>query len=160
MTLAKGLGGGVPIGALLAKTGCCVFEYGDQGGTFNGNPLMTAVGQAVLGEVTRPGFLEHVRSVGDYLSKQLTALSGELGLAGENGIGLLRALDLGAPIGGDIVSYARDRLHEHAGWEQQGLLLNSPRPGLLRFMPALNVTTAEVDRMIAGLRVVIKAVRG
>ena len=57
MTLAKGLGGGVPLAALVAHRDVCCFEYGDQGGTFCGNPLMAAVGCAVIEEVTKPGFL-------------------------------------------------------------------------------------------------------
>jgi acetylornithine/N-succinyldiaminopimelate aminotransferase len=69
-------------------------------------------------------------------------------LDGERGEGLLRALKLGKPIGGKIVEIARDL-------EPQGLLLNSPRPDLLRFMSALNVTTAEIDLMLALLSDVI-----
>ncbi|MEZ5728454.1 MAG: acetylornithine transaminase [Burkholderiaceae bacterium] len=159
MTLAKGLGGGVPIGALLAKKACSVFEYGEQGGTYNGNPLMTAVGNAVIDDVLAPGFLEQVRETGAYLSTQLQALSAELGLGAENGIGLLRALELGAPIGADVVNHARDGMFGQKTLGYDGLLLNSPRPSLLRFMPALTVTRAEVDQMIAGLRMAIVAVR-
>jgi acetylornithine/N-succinyldiaminopimelate aminotransferase len=81
----------------------------------------------------------------------------ELGLSHERGLGLLRALDLGAEFGGRVVTYARDDLEKHPGWENTGLLLNSPRPDTLRFMPALNVTRAEIDRMIEGARVAIQA---
>ena len=150
MTLGKGIGGGVPLGALLAKTEASVFVHGDQGGTYNGNPLMCAVGIAVLGEILKPAFLPNVRALGEYLSRKLTALSGEMDLGAERGIGLLRALDLKAEIGAKVVDIARD----------QGLLLNSPRPSLLRFMPALNVSEAEIDQMIDGLRAAIKAARG
>jgi acetylornithine/N-succinyldiaminopimelate aminotransferase len=149
MTLGKGIGGGVPLGALLAKTGASVFEHGDQGGTYNGNALMCAVGSAVLGEMLKPDFLPHAQRMGTYLSEQLTALSQELNLGAERGIGLLRALDLGSEIGAAVVTIARD----------QGLLLNSPRPALLRFMPALNVTRDEIDQMIRGLRVAIQEAR-
>ncbi len=150
MTLGKGIGGGVPLGALLAKTGTSVFVHGDQGGTYNGNPLMCAVGIAVLGEVLKPAFLPNVKALGEYLGRKLTALSVEMDLGAERGIGLLRALDLKAEIGAKVVDIARD----------QGLLLNSPRPALLRFMPALNVSEGEIDQMIDGLRVAIKAARG
>jgi acetylornithine/N-succinyldiaminopimelate aminotransferase len=149
MTLGKGIGGGVPLAALLAKESVSVFEHGDQGGTYNGNPLMCAVGLAVLGEVTKPGFLDNVKKTGSYLGEKLTMASKELELGAERGIGLLRALDLKAEIGAKVVTIARDN----------GLLLNSPRPNLLRFMPALNVTTAEVDQMIEGMKVAIKAAR-
>ena len=150
ITLGKGIGGGVPLAALLAKESVSVFEHGDQGGTFNGNPLMCAVGLAVLGEVLKPGFLDHVQKIGAYLGEQLTAASAELELGAERGIGLLRALDLKAEIGAKVVTIARDN----------GLLLNSPRPALLRFMPALNVSKEEVDLMIVGMKAAIKAARG
>jgi len=60
MTLAKGLGGGVPLAALVAHRDVCCFDYGDQGGTFCGNPLMAAVGCAVMEAITEPGFLARV----------------------------------------------------------------------------------------------------
>ncbi|HEX4326133.1 MAG TPA: acetylornithine transaminase [Burkholderiales bacterium] len=147
MTLGKGIGGGVPLAALLAKEAVSVFQHGDQGGTYNGNPLMCAVGLAVINEELKPGFLDHVKKMGDYLSQKLTAASEELGLGAERGIGLLRALELKTEIGGKVVNIARDN----------GLLLNSPRPALLRFMPALNVTKEEIDQMITGMKAAIKA---
>ena len=140
MTLGKGIGGGVPLAALLSREDVSVFEYGDQGGTYNGNPLMCAVGSAVLDVVSDPAFLEGVRQTGDYLSARLTDLSNRLGLQGDRGAGLLRALDLGADIGAKVVEIARD----------DGLLINSPRPATLRFMSALNVSRDEIDRMIDG----------
>jgi acetylornithine/N-succinyldiaminopimelate aminotransferase len=156
MTLGKGIGGGVPLGALLAKSHACVFEHGDQGGTYNGNPLMCAVGAAVLAEISKPEFLAQVRAMGQYLSESLTALSTELGLGAERGIGLLRALDLKQEIGAKVVELARDSVDIGGG---MGVLLNSPRPALLRFMPALNVSKAEIDQMILGARLAIRAAR-
>jgi acetylornithine/N-succinyldiaminopimelate aminotransferase len=144
MTLAKGIGGGVPLAALLAREEICCFEPGDQGGTYNGNPLMTAVGAAVLKRLLTPGFLAGVEARGQYLSKRLLELSAKHGLQGERGSGLLRALVLADESGPDIV-----RRGLEGG--PNGLLLNSPRPNLLRFMPALNVTEAEIDQMIAML---------
>lgn len=142
MTLGKGIGGGVPLAALLAKEEIAIFEAGEQGGTYNGNPLMTAVGVAVAETLLAPGFLQSVKDKGDYLGRELTKLSDKHGLAGERGEGLLRALKLGKDIGPQIVDKARDL-------QPVGLLLNSPRPDLLRFMPSLNVTTEELDQMIA-----------
>jgi acetylornithine/N-succinyldiaminopimelate aminotransferase len=156
MTLGKGLGGGVPLAALLAKEHASVFEHGDQGGTYNGNPLMTAVGLAVVREVMQPEFLARVRANGEYLAAALTALGSELGLGAERGIGLLRALELGRDLGAAVVTTARDALAGEPGWDDTGLLLNSPRPALLRFMPALNLGTAEIDLMIDGLRRVLR----
>jgi len=159
MTLGKGLGGGVPLAALCATEEVSVFEHGDQGGTFNGSPLMTAVGCAVMEAVMKPGFLQGVVEAGNYLGSQLTALVRELGLSHERGLGLLRALDLGAGLGTSVVTYARDELEKHPGWRNTGLLLNSPRPDAIRLMPALNVTRAEIDRMIEGLGIAIGAIR-
>lgn len=156
MTLGKGIGGGVPLAALLAKADACVFEHGDQGGTYNGNPLMAAVGIAVLNEILKPGFLDNVRAMGEYLSNQLKTLSQAKQLGAERGIGLLRALELNAERGSAVVAYARDELAGAPGWENTGLLLNSPRPACLRFMPALNVSRTEIDQMIDGLRITLE----
>jgi len=144
MTLAKGIGGGVPLAALLAREAICCFEPGDQGGTYNGNPLMTAVGLAVLKALLAPGFLATVKARGQYLSKKLLELCERHGLKGERGSGLLRALVLADESGPDIVRRGLELA-------PQGVLLNSPRPNLLRFMPALNVSEAEIDLMIGML---------
>ena len=144
MTLGKGMGGGVPLAALLAREEVCCFEPGDQGGTFNGNPLMAAAGVAVLNTLLQPGFLASVAEKGTYLGSRLEELSQRHGLAGERGLGLLRALVLAGEDGPAIVQAAR-------ALEPEGLLLNAPRPGLLRFMPALNVEYGEIDRMIEAL---------
>lgn len=148
MTLGKGIGGGVPLAAMLAREEIAVFEAGEQGGTYNGNPLMTAVGVAVLRELLQPGFLQSVKDKGAYMSAELLKLCGKHGLEGERGEGLLRALKLGKDIGPKIVDTARDM-------GPVGLLLNSPRPDLLRFMPALNVTKEEIDQMISMLSEVL-----
>jgi acetylornithine/N-succinyldiaminopimelate aminotransferase len=145
MTLGKGIGGGVPLGALLATDKVACFEHGDQGGTFNGNPLMCAAGLAVLNEVSRPDFLKAVTETGLLLASELQRLSARHGLGGVRGEGLLLALDLKRPIGANIVAAALD----------DGLLLNAPRPDSLRFMPALNVTRDEVGEMIEGLDAIL-----
>jgi acetylornithine/N-succinyldiaminopimelate aminotransferase len=149
MTLAKGIGGGVPLAALLCREEFAVFEAGDQGGTYNGNPLMTAVGAAVLDTLLQPDFLPSFRGKSAYLSAELNKLSDRHGLQGERGEGMLRALKLGKDIGPQIVDTAREMA-------PVGLLLNSPRPDLLRFMPALNVTTGEIDQMIGMLSEVLR----
>ena len=149
MTLAKGIGGGVPLGALLCREAVACFEAGEQGGTYNGNPLMCAVGVAVANTLLAPGFMTEVQSRAAYLSAALLRLSARHGLDGERGAGLLRALKLGADIGPQIVDAAR-------ALEPLGLLLNSPRPNLLRFMPALNVSEAEIDQMIDMLSGVLR----
>jgi acetylornithine/N-succinyldiaminopimelate aminotransferase len=140
LTLGKGLGGGAPLAALLATERAACFAHGDQGGTYCGNPLMAAVGLAVLETVSQPRFLAGVAERGAMLQRHLRRLVERHGLVGERGGGLLRALDLGRPIGAALVEAARDL-------QPDGLLLNSPRPHLLRFMPALNVPFEDIDRM-------------
>ncbi len=142
MTLGKGIGGGVPLAALLAKDAAACFEHGDQGGTYCGNPLMAAVGSAVLNEVGKPEFLKEATALGNYFTDQLKALSAALGLGSVRGRGLLLALELDREIGSDVASRARDL----------GLLVNSPRPATLRFMPALNLTRAEIDEGVGILK--------
>ena len=151
MTLGKGIGGGVPLAALLATDAVACFVPGDQGGTYNGNPLMTAVGISVIEQLLAPGFLDSVKAKGELLKLELLELSAEFGLEGERGEGLLRALMLGKDIGGKLVELARERSPE-------GLLINSPRPNLLRFMPALNVSDDEILQMCGMLRELLKEV--
>jgi acetylornithine/N-succinyldiaminopimelate aminotransferase len=138
MTLGKGIGGGVPLAALLATEPASCFEHGDQGGTFNGNPLMCAAGLAVLQQVSEPDFLKSVVDSGLYLESELQRMSARHGLGEVRGRGLLLALDLKHPIAASIVAQAFE----------DGVLLNSPQQDALRFMPALNVTKAEIARMI------------
>lgn len=151
MTLGKGIGGGVPLAALLATDAVACFVPGDQGGTYNGNPLMTAVGISVIEQLLAPGFLDDVKAKGELLKSELLKLCTEFGLEGERGEGLLRALMLGKDIGPKLVELARDRSPE-------GLLINSPRPNLLRFMPALNVSDDEIRQMCNMLRELLKEV--
>lgn len=145
MTLGKGLGGGVPLAALLARKAVSCFDYGDQGGTFCGNPLTCAAGLAVMTTLLDSGFLASVRETGRYFQVQLRQLSETFGLGEVRGNGLLLALDLGHDIASDVVLRAREA----------GLLLNAPRPHLLRFMPALNSGRNEIDEGIGVLAQVL-----
>ncbi|MGJ4970443.1 MULTISPECIES: acetylornithine transaminase [unclassified Bradyrhizobium] len=138
MTLGKGIGGGVPLAALLATEAASCFEHGDQGGTFNGNPLMCAAGLAVLDVIEKPEFLKAVTDNGIYLESELQRISARHGLGEVRGRGLLLALDVIRPIAPAIVAHAFEL----------GLLLNAPRPDALRFMPALNVTRDDIAAMI------------
>jgi acetylornithine/N-succinyldiaminopimelate aminotransferase len=152
MTLGKGIGGGVPLAALMATDAVACFVPGDQGGTYNGNPLMTAVGISIIEQLLAPGFLDAVRAKGELLSKELLSISAEFNLNGERGEGLLRALILSSDVGSKLVELARDR-------DPEGLLINSPRPNLLRFMPALNVSDDEIRQMCNILRELLKQVK-
>ncbi|HUJ75020.1 MAG TPA: aminotransferase class III-fold pyridoxal phosphate-dependent enzyme, partial [bacterium] len=146
MTLAKGIGGGFPLSALLAKDACCVFEQGDQGGTFCGQPLAMAAGAAVVGEVIAKDIPKKVQARGRYLRRRLKALGQELGFTDVRGTGLLQAVDLPKDCAADVVKLAL----------QQGLLLNAPRPATLRFMPALNISNAQIDEMLDVLTPILR----
>lgn len=141
LTLGKGLGGGVPLAALMATEAASCFAHGDQGGTFNGNPLMCAAGLAVVRKVGSESFLKRVTATGDVLAAALREVSKRHRLGEVRGRGLLQALALGKPVGPDIVAQAFEA----------GLLLNAPRPDTLRFMPALTVSESEIEAMIATL---------
>lgn len=145
LTLGKGIGGGVPLAALLAKRAASCFEAGDQGGTYNGNPLCCAAGIAVLNTLLEPGFLQQVVASGEYLAKGLTQLSGQYELGEVRGRGLLLALNTASIDARQIVAAALE----------QGLLINAPRPETLRFMPALTVSSDEIDTMLSILNGVI-----
>ncbi|HSY24176.1 MAG TPA: acetylornithine transaminase [Polyangiaceae bacterium] len=137
MTLGKGIAGGVPLGALVARDAVSCFEPGDQGGTFNGGALATAAGAAVFRVVSDPAFLAEVNRTGEYLAERLRALRAPDG-SFVRGRGLMLALVLPADGAADIVARAFE----------QGLVLHAPRPHVLRFTPALNVSRAEVDQMV------------
>lgn len=135
LTLGKGLGGGVPMSAVLAQQHCSVFEHGDQGGTYAGNPLMCAVSLAVLQELSQPDFLSQVRERGQQLQEGLLELAQRYGLGEVRGAGLLWALELGSDNAAQVVQSCRE----------QGLLVNAARPHCLRFMPRLNSTEQEIQ---------------
>jgi acetylornithine/N-succinyldiaminopimelate aminotransferase len=152
MTLGKGLGGGAPIGALLAREAYSCFEPGDQGGTYHGNPLMCAAALAVLDAVTASGFLEGVRRQGERLRAGLQGIADTLGSGAVRGRGLMLALPLAEPEGAPRVAEAllqRARTHGH------GVLVNAVRPHSLRLVPALNIGAAEVDAALVALHEVL-----
>lgn len=142
MTLAKGIGGGVPLAALLAKDKVCCFEAGDQGGTYSMTPIMTAVGLAVVKEMLESDICKNVREMGSYLSSNLTTLMEKYSFITEvRGLGLLVAIGLNGVNASEIQA---ESLKKH-------LLVNAPNVNTLRFMPALNINKAEIDECIAVL---------
>jgi acetylornithine/N-succinyldiaminopimelate aminotransferase len=138
MTLGKGIGGGVPLSAMLVTEAVSCFEPGDQGGTYNGNPLVCAAGCALLKTLLKPGFLKSVQASSLHLQQGLSTLAKHYGLGGVRGRGLLLALDTLQRDATAITKQAFDH----------GLLINAPRPNTLRFMPALNVSLEEIDLML------------
>jgi len=141
LTLAKGLGGGLPIGACiglgLAGSG---FSQGDHGSTFGGNPVACAAALAVLEVIERDGLLAHVSEVGEHLAAGL----GEVGhplVAGVRGAGLWRAVVLTAPLAPAVETAAR----------RAGFLVNAVQPDAIRLAPPLILTAAEAAEFIAAL---------
>jgi len=142
-TLAKGLGGGVPIGAMLAREGVASFEPGDHGSTFGGNPLMCAVAHAVVTHILENDILGNVRRVGAFLKRGLEQLKSEQPLIQTvRGDGLLLAVDLSAERAPDVVKLGID----------EGVLLNATGPTTLRFAPALTLTQAEAEEGLAKVK--------
>ncbi len=149
MTSAKGLGGGVPIGAVLAKEHASVFEPGDHGNTFGGNPLATAAGTYVLRQLLEGGVLENVRARSEQLQQRLASLADRNeAVTGVRGVGLLLGVELNREIAGEVVM---------AG-VQRGILLNPVRPDVVRMMPPLTITEEDVDRGVELLELAIRDV--
>ncbi len=140
MTSAKALGGGVPIGALLCKESANVFEPGDHGSTFGGQPLATAAAAHVVRRVIEGDILQNVRERGAQAAAALGALGEKHSVVrGVRGRGLLIGLELNDAIAPDVVVNSVGR----------GLLLNPVRPDVVRLMPPLNVSAEEIDRCVA-----------
>jgi acetylornithine aminotransferase len=150
VTLAKGLGGGLPIGACigLGQAGE-LFAAGDHGSTFGGNPVACAAALAVLTTIADEHLLDNVKRVGEHLGTVLAALDGPL-VAGTRGSGLWRALVLRAPRAVEVEAAARRR----------GLLVNAVKPDVLRLAPPLILTEAEVDEAAPRLRAAVEEVAG
>ena len=145
LTLAKGLGGGLPIGACLGIGAAGeLFAPGEHGSTFGGNPVSCVAALAVLDTIEADGLLDHVKRVGEHLAHGIEALGHPL-VAGVRGSGLWRGVALREPVAPAVEAAAR----EH------GLLVNAVRPDTLRFVPPLIVTEADVDaalpRLVAAL---------
>lgn len=148
MTLAKGIGNGFPLAALLAKDRFAVFEAGDQGGTYCGTPLATAVGLAVLKAIRDERILDNVVKVGAYLEERLRQLQEEFPVIGEvRGRGLLYAIGLQEEIANDIAARCLERR----------LIVNAANPQTIRLMPALTIGSKEVDAMLKILVQVLKS---
>ena len=143
MTLAKGLGGGVPIGAFLAKENASVFSPGEHGSTFGGNPLVCAAAHATLKYIIDHNIPAQVKRVGNYFMTRLESLKQQFDFITEvRGRGLLIALEFNKEIAEKLVLACIDR----------GLLVNKVKPNALRFMPPLIITEKEVDKAIGILR--------
>ncbi len=142
MTLAKALAGGAPIGAMLATEKlAATFGPGTHGSTFGGNPLVAAAGVATLRTLLEEGILDHCVAMGDYLAERLGQLKQRYPfVVAVRGRGLIQGLELSVP-GAGFVRKAMER----------GVLINCTVDKVLRFVPPLIVSAAEIDEMIAVL---------
>ena len=142
MTLAKGLGGGIPIGAAVAfgPGNATLLGGGQHGSTFGGNPVASAAGLAVLHAIERDGLLDDVKAVGRHLRDGITELGHPL-VEGVRGEGLLLGIALAEPVGPQVVPAALAR----------GFIVNAARPDTIRLAPPLILTTAQADTFIAAL---------
>ncbi|GAB3079433.1 acetylornithine transaminase [Nocardioides zeae] len=137
VTLAKGLAGGVPIGACIATGGSGkLFDPGNHGTTFGGNPLATAAALAVLDTVESEGLLARSTTAGARLKELLAA---DARVTEVRGAGLMVGIDLSQPYAAETVAAGQDA----------GFVLNAPSPTRLRFVPPLVVTDADLDALAA-----------
>ncbi len=153
VTLAKGLGGGLPIGATIGLgPAASLLQAGDHGSTFGGNPVVCAAALAVLRTVDAEGLLEHSRALGERLQAGLAAIDSPL-VAGVRGAGLWLALALTGPHAADLEAAAR----------RAGYLVNTVAPDAVRLAPPLVLTEAEADGFLAAMPAIlaeVEATRG
>jgi len=138
MSLAKGIGGGVPLGAMLAREEVAqAFQPGTHASTFGGNPLATRAGYEVLRTIEDDNLLDHIYETGQYLEKQLRSLikTHSDKCVEQRGVGLLRGLQLEGDLAKEVVGMARDR----------GMLLNTIAGHTLRMVPPLIIQPGHID---------------
>ena len=141
MTLAKGLGGGVPIGACLAAPRADVFEPGDHGSTFGGNPLACAAALAVLHVIDRDALVGHAAEMGEMLDAALRELGGQ----DVRGRGLLRAVQFAEPKAKPFQQACLDA----------GVLVNAVDDHTVRFVPPLIISPAQIDHAEATMKAAV-----
>jgi len=139
LTMAKSLGGGIPIGAFAVKRKYCdILKPGSHGSTFGGNPVACSAGVAVLKAIADENLLENATRMGDYLRAKLEILKTKYTIIKEiRGIGLMLGMELTIP-GADIMQHCL----------KKKVLLNCTHKTVLRLMPAINVTKYKIDRVI------------
>lgn len=140
VTLAKGLGGGFPVGAVVAfgERAATLLGRGQHGTTFGGNPVAAAAALATLGVIERDGLLANVRAVGEQLREGI-ATCGSPVVAGARGRGLLIAVQLAAPVAADVARLALD----------QGFIVNAVQPDAVRLAPPLILTRDQASDVVA-----------
>ena len=137
ITLAKGLGGGLPLGAMIALGSASqLFEAGDHGSTFGGNPVATAAALAVISSIEKEKILAHVDEVGEFLLAELALIPG---VSEVRGAGLLIGLTLEKPVAKSLSKKC----------QELGALINAPGDSTIRLAPALNVSMKQAEKFVA-----------
>ncbi|GAA3902229.1 acetylornithine transaminase [Actinoplanes auranticolor] len=146
VTLAKGLGGGLPLGACIAfgKAGE-LFGPGSHGTTFGGNPVSCAAGLAVIRTIAGEGLLDHVKRVGELIRRGVEGLHSPA-IAGVRGAGLLLGIELTAPVSAEVAK----------SLQEAGFLVNPIQPDVIRLAPPLILTTGQAEAFVAALGEVVK----
>ncbi|WP_328991942.1 acetylornithine transaminase [Kribbella sp. NBC_01245] len=145
VTVAKGLGAGIPIGACIGLGAAAdLLQPGNHGTTFGGNPVAAIAGLAVLTVIERDGLLNNVVAVGNHLVKSIEALDHPL-VAGVRGRGLLLAIELTQPVSDKVADLAL----------QAGFVINNPVPTIIRMAPPYILTKADVDSFVAALPAIL-----
>ena len=142
MSLAKGLGGGVPIGAFLAKDSACAFDPGDHGSTFGGNPLTCAAAHASTKYLIDNNVAENSAKMGEYLGEGLKRLQADFEFITDvRGMGLIWAVEFDSELTPEVIPACNEA----------GILMNPMRPNAIRLMPVLTITKEEIDEALARL---------
>ena len=151
MTLAKGLGSGLPVGAILSKDAASVFVPGEHGSTFGGNPLVCAAAYATVKFILDNDITGNARRAGQYLLSGLEELKQKFPFITDiRGRGLLVAVEFNSDIGASLLTACLDK----------GLLVNRVKPNALRFMPPLIISNADVDEALRILDGVLSEIGG
>jgi acetylornithine aminotransferase len=141
ITLAKGLGGGLPIGACVAFGKAAeLFTPGSHGSTFGGNPISCAAGLAVIRTIANEGLLDHVKRVGEQLRRGIEGLNHPL-ISHVRGAGLLLGIVLNEPVSAQLAARLKDA----------GFLVNAPVPDAIRLAPPLIISAEQADALISAL---------
>jgi acetylornithine aminotransferase len=137
ITLAKGLGGGLPLGAMIALGKAShLFEAGDHGSTFGGNPIATAAALAVIKSIEKEKILNNVNEISEFLLTEVALIEG---VQEVRGAGLLIGVTLDQPVAKKVVKKA----------QELGLLINAPGESIIRIAPALNISLKQAEKFVA-----------
>jgi len=146
ITLAKGLGGGLPLGAMIAiGPASHLFQAGDHGSTFGGNPIATAAALAVLSSIEKEKILSNVNELSSFLFTEISLIPGVIEV---RGAGLLMGIELDKPVAKNLVKKC----------QELGLLINAPKDTVIRIAPALNISMRDAKKFVSIFAAALKEV--